>query len=85
MKKKILITLTLSLCLVVAAVFTFTNTFSSKDKLLIENAVAVAEEHPDRPPFDCPFAGKVVCWHDDGESLTDEWFEPEPWDVMKYE
>jgi len=83
MKKKILITLTVSLSLALAAVLTFTNTFSSKDKLLMENATAIAQEHPDRPPFNCPFTGQTVCWYDDGESLTEEWFEPEPITVYK--
>ena len=57
MKKIFLSLISLSLIALVA-VFSFTNT----NTLLIKNAEALAQDDPDRPPFNCPDTGDKTCF-----------------------
>ena len=65
MKKKILITLTVLFSFAVAALFTITNIYSVKDKLLIENAAALAQlpviDETDKDPNAGGSGVKATC------------------------
>ena len=72
MKKLLLSIISLSLIAMVA-IFAITSTYTAKNTLLMKTATAIAQEqHPDRPPFNCPDTGSVECWRSTGCTTYEE-------------